>query len=415
MTRYEISKDVVDLSTLTNSGRNALLSPLIGESDKVICLCNQRRLTMHVSRRGGNYFPVKEKNTGEHHDKLCRHHDLTTCEAAAMGYTLGAIRNSSDEELIVTLAKPLKKGSLMTTISTSTFEFNAGPPRPVTNRMTELGLLHLLWERARLHEYSPPPNVGTLWPKLRQASYGLRPSGIKGLENGLSDLLLLPIHAETQNQADRNFAKFKDAQEKNRFVLFVARLNTTDVGSLLAAVSSDFSLHKIFGVNLSLYADSAQPLLNAIKTSFNDELIYSQTDGDDLIVLGIAQPSTNKNYAKISSMVLMPVVAEHVPYDSRYEKQFALELVRQDRSFKKPLRYEAVRDMQVHPDFVFLDTPDPVVVEVYGMSTPDYLARKAEKQVIYHSLEYPFACWEWDAVKCNDLTRWLEKNPLPGL
>lgn len=331
-----------------------------------------------------------------------------------MGYAFEAIKNSKDDELVVSLARPIKRGAIEITTSTSEFKFKNGKSRPVTNRVTELGLLHILWERAKLNEYCPKRNIETPWPKVRQACYGIRPSGINGLANGLSDLLLLPVHAETENQAARNFAKLKEAQKNGRFVLFVAQLSPNEVASLLNAESSSFSLKDFFGVNLTLYANCAEPLLRNIKRSFIDELSYSQTDGDDLIALGIAQPSDSKNYAKINSMVFMPIIAGHLPYDSRFEKRFALELVRQARKFKKPLKYEASRDMHVHPDFMLLDTLKPIVIEIYGMATSEYLARKEEKRSIYSSEDYPFTCWEWDAALCNDLTQWLGRNPLPS-
>jgi hypothetical protein len=329
-----------------------------------------------------------------------------------MGYTLGAL-SSSDEELTVALAKPLKKGKALVAASSSIYTFNQGSARPITNRMTELGLLHLLWERAGLHEYNSETVLGPLWPRIRRAAYGIKPKGLRDLKFGLSDIMLLPLHAETEEQSKFNYAKFKEAQDKGRFVLFIARLNPTEVASLVAAETSDFSLKAMFGINLSLYSTCAKPVLDALRGSFGTELACSQNDGDDLVVLGIAKPAIEKLYATISSVVVMPVVKDHLPYDSRYERSFACELVRQGRSIRKPLRYEASRDMQVHPDFVLLDTPKPVVVEVYGMSTPDYLARKKEKQRIYLSEEYPFECWEWDAAECDNLTQWLSNHPLP--
>lgn len=414
MSLYEISGEAVDLSSLKTHQVNAKLSLLIGTTGKLRCLCVSAKPLMHVSRRGNNYFPVKVDGTGKNHNKRCRHHSLTELEAASMGYTLEALRNSNDDELVVTLTKPLKRRAELVAATSVPFVFSQRYTRRVTNRMTELGLLHLLWERGGLHEHNPGAIVGSPWPTIRRAAYGIRPSGFKSLEHGLSELLLLPLHFENSEQKTWNFAKFKDAQKKNRFLLFVARLNQADVASLLAAETTSFSLGTMFGVSLTLYTDAAKPVLDALKDSFSDELSYSQKDGDDLIVFGIAHPSASKSYATISSMVLMPVVSGHLPYDSRYEKDLALELVCQKRWFKKPLRYDAVHYMQVHPDFVFLDTPVPVVVEVYGMNTQEYRQRKAEKRLIYRSDEYPFACWEWEATECDNIALWLDGHPLPA-
>jgi hypothetical protein len=412
MAHYEIHGKAEDLSRLKGEEVNALLSPLVGTTGKIRCLCTSAKPHVHVSRRGSNYFPIKDDGTGPLHQKLCNHHSLTLRELASMGYTQDALSNSDKDRLLVTLAKPLKRSSPAPVVQISMFNFKSGQKRNVTNRITELGLLHLLWERARLHEHQPTADAEGLWPKIRQAASSIFPSGFKGLEHGLSDLLLLPLHPENKNQGSWNFKKLKDAQRKKRFLLFAACLNRQAIEALLNAEKNDFPLKELLGVTITLYANSAAHVLNALKRSFEDALKYSQNDGDDLIVFGIAQPDEYKYYAQISSLVVMPVVNGHLPYDSRYEKEVALELMRRGRWFKKPLRYDAGLDM-VHPDFVLLDTSEPVVIEVYGMNTPEYLARKKEKQSIYSGKEYPFECWDWDAAQFKNLAQWMLNKPLP--
>lgn len=329
-----------------------------------------------------------------------------------MGYTMEALRDTDEDELVVKLAKPLKKSSLAPVTKISIFNFKSGQSRKVANQVTELGLLHLLWERARLHEHQPTADTKGLWPKLHQAASSIFPSGFRSLKHGFADLLLLPLHPENKRQKALNFENLRVAQSKERFLLFVARLKRQAIEALLNAEKNNFSMKDLLGVTVALYANEAAPVLNALKRSFNDALKYSQNDGDDLIVFGIAQPDESKYFARITSLVVMPVVDGHLPYDSSYEKQFALELIRRGRWFKKPLRYDAGLDM-VHPDFVLLDTPNPVVIEVYGMNTTEYLARKKEKQSIYSGEEYPFECWDWDAAQFKDLTQWILNKPLP--
>lgn len=413
MAHYEIRGKVKDLSRLEVEEVNALLSPLMGTTGEIRCLCTTTKPYVRVSRRGSNYFPIKISNTGALHQNPCRHRSLTLKELASMGYTKEALSDADEDELVVKLAKPLKKSSPATVTQISIFKFKSGQSRKVANQVTELGLLHLLWERARLHEHQPTADAEGLWPKLRQAASSISPSGFRNLKHGFADLLLLPLHPENKRQKALNFENLRVAQSKERFLLFVARLKRQAIEALLNAEKNNFSMKDLLGVTVALYANCATPVLNALKKSFKNELNYSQIDDDDLIVLGIAQPDDSKNYARITSLVVMPVVNEHIPYDSSYEKEFALELIRRDRWFKKPLRYDAGLDM-VHPDFVLLDTPEPVVIEIYGMNTPEYLARKKEKQSIYSGEEYPFECWDWDAAQFKDLSQWILNKPLPN-
>lgn len=417
MAQYEIYGKAETLSRLTVNEVNNLLRPLVGTTGTIRCLCSSTKPFVHVSRRGSNYFPIKNDDTGHLHSKLCRHHLLTLNELSSMGYTPDAISNSEIDGLVVTLEKPLKKSKQAQVSIISEFKFKSGVQRSLTNRVTELGLLHLFWENANLHEHDSAAVDLPLWPAVRRAASNIWPRGLNSLEHGLSDLLLLPLHAETQNQKSRNVKKLMDAQKNGRFLLFVVKLSQAEIKELLSAEEHGFSLQKQLGVSLALYSNCATPVLSRIKHSFKNELSYSQIDGDDLIVLGIAQPDDSKNYAQISSLVVMAVLNGHMPYDSRYEKEFALELIRQNRWFNKPLRYErdANPDMRVHPDFVLLDTPNPVAVEVYGMNTAEYLTRKREKRSIYDGEDYPFECWDWDAVQYKDLSQWIFNNPLPAI
>ena len=89
----------------------------------------------------------------------------------------------------------------------------------------------------------------------------------------------------------------------------------------------------------------------------------------------------------------MPTTAQLIPFDSSYEKQVILKLIKQGRSFIKPLRYDAKQ--VTFPDFILLDTESPVPMEVYGMSnSPEYEARKHDKNIYYKRAFDNF--WQWD-------------------
>ncbi|RDU98916.1 DUF1173 family protein [Trinickia dinghuensis] len=243
MAKYKILNEITDFSALHQDEINSLLKSIIGKKDSIYCLCNKGKPPMHVSHRDGNYFPVRDSNTGDMHYKLCRHHKLKQEEIATMGYDMEALSSTDEEELLISLSKSLKKKVEAQPANKTEYHFRNMITREITNRITELGLLHLLWERAGLHEF-----LGTrsdnIWGKIRHAANGIRPRGINGLQFGLSDILLLPLHSETPNQKDRNQAKFKEAQRKNRFLLFIATLNHDEANALINANNKDFSLTK---------------------------------------------------------------------------------------------------------------------------------------------------------------------------
>lgn len=414
MSNYEILGEEVNLAAISDLERNRLLKPLVGKPNQVACMCQSSAIPMHVSRRDTNYFPVKPKGTGPKHAKLCRHNPLTTVEAATLSYDLSAIRSSTEDELVFTLSKPLRVGDTQSAVTTSIFTFSNGASRPVQNRMTELGLLHLLWERAHLNDYDPVMPVTAMWEQVRQAAIGIRPAGLNKLKFGFSELLMLPLRAENPSQRQWNFAKLNEARAKKRCVMFTATLSMSETAALMNAATVNFTLQQKFGVNVVLNTATAPQLLQNVQTSFSDELTYVKNPNVELVILGIAEPDRSINQANITSLVLMPVTKCHIPFDSWHEAVFTNELAVQKRKFRKPLRYDAVRYMQVHPDFVLLDTSGShTVIEIYGMNTPEYLARKAEKRAIYASTEYPYPVWEWEAVTTPTLQQWLVSNPLP--
>lgn len=423
MSRYRINDEDKDFSDLSRQEINDLLRHYHQSKDtKTFCLCTPGKLLpLHVfNSSNNNFFLRKAAHSGDQHDKLCHHHSLTEQQAACMGYTLKAITKSTgseEDQLLVSLVTPLRKGQspVAGQDDLATYKFRTGS-RPVSSRMTDLGLLHLLWEKAGLHGIGSYKAEKSIWTLVRGAATSIKPRCFKSLERGLSDILLLPLHDESEKQHQWNWAKLNEAHEKGRHVLFAAKLTPEQIKGLnfTAENTHEIDLRSLFGVKVAIYKDRVRSLLDQFNKSFGDELGYSN-DGADLIIFGVARPDKFKNnlFARIETMVAMPVAQKHIPFDSSYEWRFVDELVKQRRHFVKPLRYEAEKDHQVFPDFVLTDCNPLHVIEVYGRTDEKYLARKKEKKEIYASEDYPYKCWEWEASTKKDLHTWLANHPLP--
>ncbi len=74
----------------------------------------------------------------------------------------------------------------------------------------------------------------------------------------------------------------------------------------------------------------------------------------------------------------------------------------QKRKFSKPLRFDD--DDKTIPDFWLNDLDDEYPMEVFGMNTPEYLQRKADK-VLHYQTEYSkrLGWWSWDAYQNSDV------------
>lgn len=73
------------------------------------------------------------------------------------------------------------------------------------------------------------------------------------------------------------------------------------------------------------------------------------------------------------------------------------------RQYVKPMRYDASIS-EVFPDFYLLDTKSdkPFPMEVFGMATPAYLARKQLKKDYYNREYGPYGWWHWDATTASE-------------
>ena len=90
-------------------------------------------------------------------------------------------------------------------------------------------------------------------------------------------------------------------------------------------------------------------------------------------------------YLKTLQIALMNVDDNWIPADSSYELTMLNYLHKQERAFIKPLRYDASNN-DVFPDFCLTDigSHELFPVEVFGMDTASYLARKAIKESYYN-------------------------------
>ncbi len=101
-------------------------------------------------------------------------------------------------------------------------------------------------------------------------------------------------------------------------------------------------------------------------------------------------------YIEVIDASLFVTTEDFIPVDSSYERILSDVLVKNERKFIKPLSVEE----GLMPDFILVDTPKPVYLEVWGMDSPEYLARKQEKRQIYRSRNMPI--WEWNAQQEPD-------------
>lgn len=416
--RYWIDGRVHNLSNLSDSEVHALLKPFHHEkAEHIFCGCRHTlaadvKLPMYVRQNKATLGLARAPRSGNDHHRACRHFDPTPQDAARLGYDSGVLGVDAEGNALIALSESLRNSTGATEPQAGTF--NLGPrdmQRRTVSRMTLLGLLHLMWERAGLnrHNNAVPVSLPEALRRLRYTARHIRLKHMRG-QWGIDDHVLLPdVTGFPTGRA--NFAKTRAAAEADKKVLALAVINSPAEMAALVDVKQRPSLKSM--LHVAVRGDAAGKTLEDLLQPKHARALTLFHAGARLVVLALAGTKTYEGtpYAVIEKLATMAVTPAWIPVESSHEFELALHLVVQGRRFEKPLRYDASE--LVFPDFVLEDTARPVPIEVYGMGTlASYAQRQTEKRFVYQEV-YPGRHWEWDVQQNSRLPEWLRLHPLP--
>lgn len=244
-------------------------------------------------------------------------------------------------------------------------------------------MLEELWEMADFHKWYPNRKFDRTLGTLRRC-LGELATDIDIGKTPLAKVLLVPAwESSLQISTDNNLARLKAMTPTEHGAAIV-------VGRLENLIRSKFN-QDAAGLRISLLGQPLwmTPELTArIERQFAQEL--SEIQLKDRQIMVICTVFRKGETLKAEDVGLLRVSQQFIPADSGYELEVIAKLVRESRQFRKPVR---LRGGKILPDFVLTDCEEPVFLEVFGMSTPEYLARKKEKAAFYSSAGYPF--WSW--------------------
>lgn len=397
----KINQRLLDLDLFSEVEANEVLRFAQDNQATVDCHCHEGRglpspprpLRLTPVRRGTDYHLRRDSSDAESHHEDCRHTRLTLNRLATFGLTDNALRIDEEGAMHINVDFGIADND------TREKSLTVGQHKHVNGRVTEtrtraslLGLLHLMWAKAGLHRFDPrghEPGHGP-FERLRQIARRTYPNGMHSLKDyGLSGILLLP-HDATPNQAARNYAKLGESKGRRR-VMFVCQLNADLLQKRNGGGYAD--LYAQFGVHVSLHSD----LIDLMLTQYPSERAALKV-GTTVIAFGVAKVNEfqpGRLAATVERIALMGVSEWFIPVESSHERELAQWLEQNERIFVKPLRHDS--SDAIRPDFILLDTPRPVSLEVYGMNTPEYLQRKAEK-IGYYAAEFAGQYWQWDVL-----------------
>lgn len=392
----------------------------------------RRAERLQGGRRVEAYHIARFPGQGALHHPACPFHETDVRRSGRGGYEEGVVREMANGDLRVALRRGLRirdRADVPPAVAPAAgaaAHGAGGAPRQA--RMTELGLLHLLWEQAGLNTWAP--DIGRRrrwWTGVRQA-LEVAASGIAtGRNQNLGDRLAMVGYGDEDGPAllQRTARSCGDTWR-------ILLLGVVDAITLCRGrrdtdfVSIGFDGVARYDLRVSAHVDWMQRLVRRFPMAM---AALGQPRGQRAIrVIGLVTATIrigrDGNRVRIGAwaddVALMEVAPDTlVPVASAPELAIASDLVRARRAFIKPLRFDAHRDV-VHPDFVLTDTADArgTPMEVFGRDDEAYAARREEKIRYYNDVYGQDEWWCWNAVaephNVPPFPRALDRGGRPG-
>lgn len=381
----------------------------------VTCLCKGkpddmtlRRLVVRYLKDSDKYSLSGWRRSGVQHRHDCRFYSVWTNSASAGAYSSGVVRVNEDGTFSISLPVGLSRQG-----GTDKSAADVNPARhPRTGKakpsMSLLGLGHFIWEQAEINIWKPqfvknrPRNALWLASRINSMAKNIRISRLT-----LADVLLVSATGEgAQKQANQQRVSY--AKDNHKRMMAIALLKA----------DAELGYAEMQAGRLTLSSPIGFPKLNvspnvfrACERSFGDEL-NAWKQGHKVVAIVETEPPMLRferingrnvpiSEAEVIGIALMRVSPRYIPVDSGHEAVIEARLCEQERSFIKPLRFDAENDTLSDFELTDVDGKEVVPMEVFGINTEEYRARRAVKTEIYNKEHGAEGWWWWDATLKN--------------
>lgn len=377
---------------------------LRGGKPRPKCLCKNEPVDICVCSGGKNYFLRKMPTTGEQHHPSCFFYSAPELFSGLKAYTSEAI-TITDEKISISANITIKKQSTNTEIVDSVTRIRKkGEIHDRQNRVTIMGIASVLWEQSGVYSWEP---------YFKERKWSVAYSKLKEI---IDNTIVNRVKLSTNFYLVGWWYKDNKIDYKN----FLANLiKIKKYGFVLGEVKKIYQSKYNYAVELkdlpssSLYF--ATNVYENMTESYPNEIRAIENNNEALRdkVFGLFYIESKGKSATIHQAILFRTNKYFIPVSSSYELRLADYLIEQNRSFNKPMRYDAGKNT-FFPDFILKDTGEQVYYcEVWGMTNnPDYTERMNKKIEYYN--ETDSLLWQWDAVHENEIPE-LPKSKSIGI
>lgn len=370
--------------------------------EPVLCPCTSPAPKIYIKTMGAQArcFLAVYPDSGPSHDAACWFWRPDIGQSGRKGYVERVIAQEGDS-LVVSLRHGLVQSKPKDDEPEVRGAVGTGQPRTRHRAMSALGLLHLLWEEAKVNHWHPGFKEWRWWQAVtslrRQAEkIRIRQRGQPAAPVSHYSVIVPPTLGPRDKEAVTEVLWPRWVSEGRSRLIVVGK-----VSGFRQAPDAV----RVAGVD-RLYLNLAPDDRVRLHERFEQLKVTSDHVVGLFVIETRSRDKHNNMRCKVIDAGMMACTNALIPVDSRYEHQLAQQLIKDGRRFYKPLRFDAAIDA-VLPDFVLLDTGEPYPLEVYGMDTPAYQARRAVKDD-YYAEQFGGRCWAWEAVTGTDIP------PLPA-
>lgn len=330
------------------------ISSAHGQRMRPRCLCVAAGIEMYVARLGNGFIVKRMPDTGSEHATDCPSYEPPP-ELSGLGQVLG----TAIKEDAATGETTLKLGFPMSRLPGR----SAQPPQPGDSdsahtdgtRLSLRGLLHYLWDQAGLTRWHPAFVGRRSWSTVRKHLLVAAQHKIaRGIP--LYPRLYIPevFSVEKRDAINaRRLAQWRHASDipgKPQHLMLL-------LGEVKEIVPARYGYRAVIKhVPDQAFALDEQ-LFRRLGRRFESELaLWNAMDSIHMVMIATFGVGAS-GVPTLAEVSLMPVTNQWLPFENSYELQLIDQLVREERTFVKNLRYCLARD-QLVPTATLTDVAD---------------------------------------------------------
>lgn len=374
-------------------------------SGRAVCLCNEPGIPMYVAKHK-SYYLARMPGTGSQHRLTCPSYAPEAPDGLDPVKT-GAISELGNNLLAVHLASSLFRYTESQPDAREIASPNTDPNSPQEmTRLTLSGLLQLLFDRAGFNRWPPNMEGKRDWYVIRK--FLLQEAAhifVKG--EALSERLFIPrtfnkLHAESlANKRDEWLNRVcRQEDGKRQMGIIVGQIralqDTKYGGRLIIRHLPNFP----FWIPEELY----KVITNRCFRELSELEPTDQPSRNRLVAIMTVERRPSGSYA-VNEMAIVRTNQHWLPIWSRFGGQLADKLVKEQRHFLVPMRYDAV-PAAVTPACLLLDSGNHTI-SMYVPQTDDKITRKHIESI----QDTEQNMWIWDIGKTGISEAFIPEFP----